>query len=108
MRQLGIAAAANSARRVTRGVEATTSPAITMASGTIFGRVNTAAETARPAPSAASGPGISASTQANSHQAVTGTSLIGSSVWNMKVGLNATKIAAIIPVTGRSTRAPST
>ena len=49
-----------------------------------------------------------ASTHASSHQAVTGTSLIGSNVWKMKSGLKAKSTAAIMPVTGWSTRAPST
>ena len=74
--------------------------ASTSASGTRFGRVSAAADTARPEPRGAfaSGDGNAASTQASSHHAVTGTSLIGWNVWNMKIGLKATRIAAIIPV----------
>ena len=100
--------AANSATRPARGLRAATMTTSTMASGTRLGLVSTAADTASPEPSGANLPAETASTQANIHQAVTGTSLIGSRVWNMKIGLNATRIAAIIPVTGRSTRAPST
>src|SRR5262249_50324642 len=99
-------AAEKRSTRLRRGADAATTGSSTRASGARFGRVSTAAATATPAPDALHAPGASDMAHAAVHQAVAGMSLIGSNVWNMNNGLNATSSAATRPVRPSATRNP--
>jgi hypothetical protein len=87
--------AANSSARRTRGRDAATTSIMIDATITMFGRVRMAAADARPAANAVHAPARMAKTHAASHHAVTGTSLIVSSVWNRNSGLAANSTHAI-------------
>ncbi len=66
-----------------------------------------AAADASPAPNADASLGPVASTHAAIHHIVAGMSLIGSKVWNMKIGLSASITAPAMPVMPPKRRVPS-
>ena len=78
------------------------------ASGARLGRVNTASEVAMPATAAKPVPVRSAGTNAASHQALTGTSLIGVSDEFTNAGLAASHSAANNPVPAPAKSRPRT
>src|SRR5688572_8155916 len=81
--------------------------ATSTARGTRLGRVRIAADAANPPPSADHGVDIAARRIASNHQAVTGTSLMGSFNWYRNTGLVKSSAAPINPQAGPARRLPN-
>ena len=77
-----------------------------MVNGSKLGRVRIAADTAIPPRNAARAVPVRMPSDAASHQAVAGTSLIGCRVWKRNTGLTASSAAPHMPVVASCRRRP--